>query len=177
MTAAEYSQASTEILDRRDLWSIMFGDRRDTIELVSVRPNDAWTTAQYGHFSYPDQLDQAEQWVQTHSVGRNVWHCPHLLMSSKKTTGATPRTKDNASNVVCLYADLDGSPLPDDLPRPTAIVQSSPGKMHCYWRLTRPLQPQDAERLNKRIAYAIKDDLSGWDITQLLRVPDTFNFK
>jgi hypothetical protein len=173
----EYFQASTEILGVRDLWAIMFGDRHDTLELVSVRPNDAWTTAKYGHFSYPDQVDQAEQWVLTHSVGRNVWHCAHLLMSPRKTTGATPRTKDNASNVVCLYADLDGSPLPDDLPRPTAIVQSSPGKMHCYWRLTRPLQPQDAERLNRRIAYAIKDDLSGWDLTQLLRVPDTFNFK
>lgn len=159
-----------------DLWAHIFGDRHDTLELVSVKPND-WASALYGHFSYPDQVDAAERWLQTHSVGRNVYHCAHLLLSPKKTTGATPRTKDNASAVLTLWADLDGSPLPDDLPRPTAIVESSPGKMHCYWRLTRPLQAHDAERLNRRIAYAIKDDLSGWDLTQLLRPVGTFNWK
>lgn len=160
----------------RDLWAHLFGDRHDTLELVSVKP-DKWTTAEYGHFSYPEQLDQAEKWVQNHSVGRNVYHGAQLLLSPKSTTGKTPRTKDNVSAVLALWADLDGSPLPDDLPRPTAIVESSPGKMHCYWRLTRPVQPAEAEQLSKRIAYAIQDDLSGWDLTQLLRVPGTTNYK
>jgi hypothetical protein len=37
--------------------------------------------------------------------------------------------------------------------------------------------PKEGEELNRRLAYAMDADLSGWDLTQLLRVPGTRNRK
>jgi hypothetical protein len=39
------------------------------------------------------------------------------------------------------------------------------------------VEPEEGEDLNRRIAYAMAADLSGWDLTQLLRVPGTRNRK
>jgi RepB DNA-primase from phage plasmid len=39
------------------------------------------------------------------------------------------------------------------------------------------MPPQEAELLNQRLAYAMGADASGWDLTQLLRVPGTPNRK
>ena len=63
------------------------------------------------------------------------------------------------------------------MPQPTAIVVSSPGREQYWWRLSRPVAPEEGEDLNRRLAYAMAADLSGWDLTQLLRVPGTRNRK
>jgi hypothetical protein len=39
------------------------------------------------------------------------------------------------------------------------------------------LEPEEGQDLNRRLAYAMGADLSGWDLTQLLRVPGTRNYK
>jgi hypothetical protein len=39
------------------------------------------------------------------------------------------------------------------------------------------VKPEEGEDLNRRLAYAMGADLSGWDLTQLLRVPGTRNRK
>jgi hypothetical protein len=39
------------------------------------------------------------------------------------------------------------------------------------------VEPEEGEDLNRRLAYAMAADLSGWDLTQLLRVPGTRNRK
>jgi hypothetical protein len=39
------------------------------------------------------------------------------------------------------------------------------------------VKPEEGEDLNRRLAYAMAADLSGWDLTQLLRVPGTRNRK
>jgi hypothetical protein len=63
---------------------------------------------------------------------------------------------------------------------PSMTVESSPGRYQALWILDTPCDPIDAEELSKRIAYYHADqgaDKSGWDLTQLLRVPQTLNFK
>jgi hypothetical protein len=57
------------------------------------------------------------------------------------------------------------------------VVQSSVAKWQAYWRMTSKLDPYDAERYSRRIAYMVGADRSGWDLTQLLRVPFTTNWK
>jgi hypothetical protein len=61
--------------------------------------------------------------------------------------------------------------------KPTAVVESSPGRYHGYLRLADSIPPETAEKLNKRLAHKIGADLSGADRTQLLRVPGTVNHK
>jgi hypothetical protein len=63
------------------------------------------------------------------------------------------------------------------MPHPTAVVISSPGREQYWWRLSRPVEPEEGQDLNRRLAYAMGADLSGWDLTQLLRVPGTRNHK
>lgn len=57
------------------------------------------------------------------------------------------------------------------------MVESSPGHFHAYYRLTEAIPPERAEALNKRLAHMIGADASGWDLSQLLRVPGTMNHK
>src|SRR5262249_34793485 len=39
------------------------------------------------------------------------------------------------------------------------------------------IEPERAEELNRRLAYAMGADRSGWDLTQLLRIPGCRNYK
>ena len=46
------------------------------------------------------------------------------------------RRTENVVAVTAYFADLDGAELYDEYPlKPTAIVESSPGKYHLYWRV------------------------------------------
>ncbi|HEX5848237.1 MAG TPA: DNA-primase RepB domain-containing protein, partial [Rubrobacter sp.] len=86
------------------------------------------------------------------------------------------RRKENAAPVVALWADADG-PIPPGAPEPTAIVQTSPGHAHLFWRLRSPVAPREAEELNRRLLAKVGADRSGWDLSQLLRPPGTLNRK
>lgn len=57
------------------------------------------------------------------------------------------------------------------------MVESSPGRAHLFWRLTRQIEPNRAEDLNRRLLIAADADRSGWDLSQLLRPPGTRNHK
>ncbi len=122
-------------------------------------------------FNYPDAAASAATWaLKKSSEGREVYFCAHLLTNPR-------RIKENAAPVRSLWGDLDGAPVPNGELKPTAVVESSPGRYHCYWRLDSEIPPDVAEDLNKRIAAVIGADPSGFDRTQLLRVPDTTNHK
>ncbi len=122
-------------------------------------------------FLYPDEARRASSWLLSEDDrGRETYFCAHLLTDRR-------RVKENAAPLSCLYADGDGAkPLPG-LPRPTAVVSSSPGKEQFYFGLTKPVPPEVGEQLNRRIALAMGADASGWDLTQLLRPPGTRNNK
>ena len=122
-------------------------------------------------FHYPDDLDTAITYAYEESDdGREAYYCSHLLTTDR-------RKKENAAPVCTLWGDLDGCPIPNGELAPTAVVESSTGRAHCYWRLSEAIAPKLAEKLNKRIAYAIGADPSGFDLTQVLRLPGTVNHK
>lgn len=120
---------------------------------------------------YPADLDEAISWALAESErGREAYFCAHLLTKRE-------RSKGNAAPVETLWGDLDGCGLPKGSLTPTGVVQSSPGNYHAYWKLTRPIPAAEAEQLNKRLARKIGADPSGFDLTQLLRLPGTRNHK
>jgi putative DNA primase/helicase len=123
------------------------------------------------YFTYPASIGDALAHATKESdAGREVWHCAHLLKDSR-------RIKKNAAPVVTLWGDLDGVEVPNGTLLPTGVVESSPGRFHCYWRLSEEIPPEIAEDLNKRLAAVVGADPSGFDLTQLLRVPGTINYK
>src|SRR6185369_5588336 len=90
------------------------------------------------------------------------------------------RKKDTVLNSTVLWADLDEC-NPQLLQVPASIVvQTSKGRWQALWRLENAMEPLAAEELSRRIAYFHSEqgaDRSGWDLTQLLRVPYTPNYK
>lgn len=124
-------------------------------------------------FSYPEQLPEMLTFVSEHTGGFNVYFCPQLLSGKR-------RDKTHVKSAPSVWADLDTCPPEEMLLEPTLVVESSPKRYQALWCFDHALDPDDAEELSKRIAYRHAEsgaDKSGWDLTQLLRVPETLNYK
>ncbi len=124
-------------------------------------------------FRYPDDLELALEAIESVVTTHNVYFCPQLF-SAKRRSKETVETTPN------VWADLDACPPNKLLVEPTVTIESSPYRYQAYWVLDNAIDPDDAEDLSRRIAYKHAEDgadRSGWDLTQLLRVPFTYNFK
>ena len=157
------------------LWAHIFGEYAGILAVFSAKRlkpgskqlDDPRTL----YLHYPRETRRAEELCRRLSdEGREVYQCAHLLTSKR-------RVKASAASLTACYVDGDGAKPTANMPRPSAIVASSPGREQYWWRLSRPVRPEEGEDLNRRFAYAMAGDLSGWDLTQLLRVPGTFNRK
>src|SRR5215212_2396570 len=153
----------------------VFGGQRGLLHIFTAK-RDAdgeidRETIVSNNFSYPSAAEDAARWaLEKSEEGREVYFCAHLLTDPR-------RVKENAAPVRALWGDLDGAAVPHGELKPTAEIESSPGRYHAYWRLDSEIPPETAEDLNRRIAYEINADPSGFDLTQLLRVPGTTNHK
>lgn len=157
------------------LWTHVFGEASGILAIFSgTRPESGTNRLEDPrtlYFDYPRETAKAEVLCRCLSdEGREVYQCAHLLMSRR-------RVKASAAPLAACYVDGDGAKVGGRMPRPTAVVVSSPGREQYWWRLSRPVTPEKGEGFNRRLAYAMAADLSGWDLTQLLRVPGTRNRK
>jgi hypothetical protein len=124
-------------------------------------------------FEWPLQLNLMLATIEEHAETRNVYFCPQLLIGRKRSRAAV-QTCTN------IWADLDECQPAAMLVRPSVTIESSPGRYQAYWLLEEPTEPDVAETISKRIHYYHSDegaDRSGWDLSQLLRVPFTYNLK
>ena len=166
---------SLSAIDAAVLWRVLFGDQRGLLGVHSaLRPapgSKRLSRHRSRFFDYPGHARPAADWCLGNSEdGLEAYFCAHLLLAKR-------RVKENAAPVLALWADADGAELTPDSPEPTAVVESSPGHAHLFWRLTRPISPLRAEELNRRLLVAVGADRSGWDLSQLLRPPGTRNRK
>lgn len=157
------------------LWAHVFGEAAGVLAIFSgerpepggKRLDDPRTL----YLEYPRETQKAEALCRRLSdEGREVYQCAHLLTTRR-------RVKASAAPLTACYVDGDGAKVGPGMPEPTAVVVSSPGREQYWWRLSRPVEPEEGEDLNRMLAYAMAADLSGWDLTQLLRVPGTRNRK
>src|SRR6185503_10450498 len=103
----------------------------------------------------------------------HVYFCPQLLKTRQ-------RVKGNVKNCTVIWADLDTCNPQYLQVAASIVVQSSVGRWQALWRLDAPMEPLAAESICRKIAYFHAPngaDKSGWDLTQLLRVPYTPNYK
>ncbi len=160
------------IREIRKFWRHVFGGESGLLAIFdATRDGNKLINEKTTYFNYPKADETAAEFATKKAdEGREVYFCAHLLTAPK-------RIKDNAAPVLSLWGDLDGAPVPNGSLKPTAVVESSPGKYHVYWRLETEIPPETAEDLNTRIAGKIGADPSGFDLSQLLRVPSTENHK
>lgn len=120
-------------------------------------------------FTPETALETLPEWDIT---GVDVYFTP--LTYSKPT-----RSKECVNPSCVLFADLDDCDprkLPEEL-KPTTYWHSSENHFQGLWLLDTMLPPEEFELLNKQMSYAIGADHGGWDLTQILRVPGTSNYK
>lgn len=163
----------------RELWEHLFGDLEGYLVTFTgkqsrrsdARPNELEATEQRS-WKYPSEAKKAaECLLKASEEGRDAYFGVHLFMKPGNRKG------DNATAVLALWVDGDGAQVPEKWPQPTAVVESSPGRQHFYWRLTRPIDPDEAAQLNKRLCYGMDGDRGKWGLGTVLRAPGTFNYK
>lgn len=155
---------------RKVFFQLLFGEAEGYVCLSYATPEKKFREE---FFKYPLELDLMLDRIDAVTVGHNVWFCPQLLLEKR-------RIKEMVITTTAAWADLDTCPPELMLVPPTIVMESSPNRYQALWCFERTVDPDDAEDLSKRIAYKHADqgaDRSGWDLTQLLRVPYTYNYK
>lgn len=122
-------------------------------------------------FEWPEAKDRIAAYVAIHSKDKDVYFCISLLDQEE-------RKKEHCLGGSLIWADFDEVPNVDEIePKPSCLVESSPGKYQAYWRVNQNLPADVREDFARRVTYANKGDIGTWDMTRLLRVPYTRNHK
>jgi ribosomal protein S25 len=123
-------------------------------------------------YHWPEQEEEMNMHIETWQGSFDVYFSPMIYSSPK-------RVKGNVIGTGCAWSDLDTCHPDNCLVPPSVVLQTSPGRWQGFW-ICQDLDPFEAEDFSRRIAYAHESDgadRSGWDLTQLLRVPHTTNHK
>jgi uncharacterized protein DUF3987/DNA primase RepB-like protein len=151
----------------------LFGNDEGFFSIATTRPPAKRDTFGEQFFAWPKAKHELVAYIDRVAPSYNVYFGVNLLSVPR-------RIKENAVPQNLVWADLETC-TPDklDIP-PQCVIESSPNRYQAIWRLDEKIAPAIAENFSKRIAYQYADlgvDKSGHDLTQLLRVPGTFNFK
>ena len=117
------------------------------------------------HFFARDEFGKIRQFLRD-NADCDIYFCPHGF-------NRRSRTKAEAVLPKLLWADLDFADPTKMKPKPTYAFESSPGRYVGLWALKETM----SESLNRRLTYAVEADPGGWDLTQVLRMPGTKNYK
>lgn len=123
--------------------------------------------------SYPNNDEAIADYIRSRANSHNLYFCPTILAAPK-------RVKSNIRRSRVVWADLDACDPELLRIKPTITIQTSPLRYQAFWKLTTDEHADEVEAVNKRIAYfheADGCDLSGWDLSQYLRIPNTHNHK
>lgn len=168
---ADQATAHVDILEWQGKFFVQVFGSAEGSRLCIARKNATGLHEKF--FAYPTELDDALTFIDE-SAKYDVYFCAQLLTEKRRTKETV------AEKLTALWADLDTC-QPDSLKvAPSIVVESSPGRWQAIWRLDEPIDKFEAEKLSHRIALYHKGDgcdQSGWDLTQLLRVPFTRNYK
>lgn len=139
-------------------------------------------TRRAGYHEGPDPKNPAFKWPEDRAkiIDYMLKHQDHDLYWCPSLFEYPSRREDLAMDEHALWADLDeiDPSTIDDYP-PTIAWESSPGRYQALW-LAASGDFQGASwpgNENQRLTYHIGADRSGWDTTQLLRVPGWINHK
>jgi len=162
-------EAKSEI--RIKFFDMLFGEQSGWLCIATTDRDPKFKNFRQEFFNWPRQRIDVENFILKAEGNKNVYFCINLLEKAE-------RKKEYCLKTKLIWADLDNV-NPDEFDKlpPPIVIKSSPGRWQAIWRMPMPIPPFQAEEYSKRIAYLIGADKSGWDLTQLLRVPYTQNFK
>ena len=124
-------------------------------------------------FKLPEMKKELNDFIDESVPYKHLWFGVNLFATAERRT-----ERALAGRVV--YADLDACNPSTVEPEPSIAIESSPGRFQAIWKLNQIVPPDIAADYSRRIAYLYSvngADKTGWDITQLLPVPFTKNYK
>lgn len=124
-------------------------------------------------FHWPKEKDKIIEHMLAHTQHDLYW-CPSLFEYPQRAEGY-------AKDEWALWADLDEADPRDMEYQPTIAWESSPGRYQAVWIADDGAQSFAGASFdggaNQRLTYYVGADHSGWDTTQLLRIPGWHNHK
>lgn len=154
-------------MDALEFLHAVWGKQGKGFAFLSLRTGPTeWLDLSY---KYPEDKDTIEL---PDRLEGDVYFCPNLF--------SRPRRRQALVLPSCwLYADLDEvKPIRAHAElSPTIAWESSPGRYQALWHMDQHMPPNLHQELNRKLTYALGADKGGWDTTQVLRVPGTFNHK
>jgi hypothetical protein len=148
---------------------IVWGEEECYVDLPS-KVGGSWVPY---NFLWPDS-DLVRERVETALKNREDLY---FSVARFKSRG---RRYEDTLPTLWLWADLDMVD-PEALEHkdllPTVAWQSSVGRYQALWLLDKEVKATEVEKINQRLTYHIGADRGGWDLTQVLRVPGTRNYK
>jgi len=155
---------------RVQFFTYLFGDKTPGYLCIATADKEKANFIEK-FFFWPAESMAAAAYIGNHAITDNIWFGVTLLRRQK-------RSKEDALSSSFVWADLDEVDYTSIEPVPTCVLETSAGRFQAFWRFSGdPIPPLLAEEYSRRIAYSTGADKSGWDMTQLLRVPWTYNFK
>jgi hypothetical protein len=123
-------------------------------------------------YAWPADRDRVLTTLRAHALD-DLYFAPAIF-------NGTERREDLVDIEGTLWADLDEAD-PQEFPealKPTHAWETSPGRYQAIWEMTSPRHGASwPGKENQRLSHAVGADPSGWDSTQLLRVPGGVNNK
>jgi len=155
---------------RLHFFELLFGDTEGVFTIATSDQRVPQASWKQHFFKYPDDILKIENFILKHEKTLNIYFCINLLSKYE-------RKKEHCLPTNLLWADLDESNPMELKAPPPIIIRTSPDRFQGIWRLSTSLPAAQAEEYSRRLAYSTGADRSGWDLTQMLRVPFTRNWK
>lgn len=131
-------------------------------------------------FTTPAQISKYIPYLRhCNANGCDIYFTPSRLKPNRKRKRNKSNFLDQQSTI---YIEFDEPNTLDNLikanyPYPNAIVASSEGRHHVYWRLAGPVSKHRQEELMFNIARDVGSDTVATDTSRLLRLPTFCNKK
>jgi hypothetical protein len=126
------------------------------------------------------QASKFQAWLRAeNAAGANVYVSVNALAPQQRS-----RRREAVREIRHVFLDadqaaqgvLDGIDASGDLPAPSYVLRSSPGRAHLFWRV-RGFSCDSAEALEKHLARTLGTDPAATACTQVTRLPGYLNHK
>lgn len=161
------AQAFLTMLDRTGIFTFQ------TIHDNKDRKNSSLNRVFHG------KLDQhAETLVRLQQKGAGIFVMVNKGDGIAHEGKSTCRTASSVIAIRALFADLDGAPLQPvlDALQPDIVVETSPGRWHCYW-LVDDCPLEEFTPRQKQLAAKFNGDPVVIDLPRVMRLPGFFHLK
>lgn len=150
----------------------VFFAQKKTEDLFRVPPPVLW----------PAQKATILSFISMSDVNWDTYYTPGIFKE-----GSLTKEKENGWRAKSCWIDLDGAEavrracqlMLDNpwIPEPTYKLQTSPNGQHWYWILDDYVDAAIINNVNRRLTYFLDADKACWDISHVMRPPETHNHK